>query len=242
VDLVGVLQEEAHQRVSQLVIGRDRALLLREQARFLLRARDHAHDPFLQLCLPDRFPAPPRRQERRLVDHVCEIRPREPRGCRRQHVQIDLPPQRFSLCVNPQDLLPPIPIWPVDHDLPVEPPRAQERRIEDVRPVRGRDQDDVVLHLEPVHLHQQLVQRLLALVIAAAHARPAMATDRIDLVDEDDARTRLLRLLEQVADSRRTYTHEHLHEVRAGNREERHSRLTGRRACQQRFPRPRRPI
>src|SRR5215211_4376953 len=48
--------------------------------------------------------------------------------------------------------------------------RAEQGGIEDVGPVRGRDQDDVVLQLEPVHLDEELVQRLLALVVAAAEA------------------------------------------------------------------------
>src|SRR4051812_49887698 len=38
---------------------------------------------------------------------------------------------------------------------------AQQRRVQDVRAVRGGDEDDVVLHLEAVHLDEQLVERLL---------------------------------------------------------------------------------
>src|SRR5207244_7233782 len=101
--------------------------------------------------------------------------------------------------------------------------------------VRGGDQDDVVLQLEPVHLHEQLVQRLLALVVAATETRAAVATDGVDLVDEDDAGARLLRLLEQVADARGADTDEHLDEVGSGDREEGDARLTGGRACEQRL-------
>jgi hypothetical protein len=45
-------------------------------------------------------------------------------------------------------------------------------------PVGGRDQDDVVLHLEAVHLDEQLVERLLALVVTAAEAGAAVAARR----------------------------------------------------------------
>ncbi len=41
--------------------------------------------------------------------------------------------------------------------------------------------------LEAVHLDQHLVQGLFALVVAAAEAGAALAADRVDLVDEDDA-------------------------------------------------------
>ena len=80
---------------------------------------------------------------------------------------------------------------------------------------------------EAVHLDQQLVQRLLALVVAAAQARAALAADRVDFVDEHDAGRVLLRLLEHVAHARRADADEHLDEVGAGDREERHLGLAG---------------
>src|SRR5205807_8404326 len=95
--------------------------------------------------------------------------------------------------------------------------RAQKRRVENVGPVRGGDQDDVVLQLEPVHLDEELVQRLLALVVTAAEAGAAMAADRVDLVHEDDARRGLFRLLEEIAYARGADTDEHLDQVGAGD-------------------------
>ena len=121
---------------------------------------------------------------------------------------------RLALRVYLEDLLRPAG-RSVDDDLPVETARAQQRWVEDVGPVRGRDQNDVVLQLEPVHLDEELVQRLLALVVAAAESGAAMAADHVDLVHEDDARRRLLRLLEEVADARGADADEHLDEVGA---------------------------
>ena len=91
------------------------------------------------------------------------------------------------------------------------------------------------LRLEAVHLDEQLVERLLALVVTAAEAGAAMAADRVDLVDEDDAGRVLLALLEQVADAARADADEHLDEVRAADREERHAGLAGDRAREQRL-------
>ena len=51
---------------------------------------------------------------------------------------------------------------------------------------------DVLLRVEAVHLDEQLVQRLLALVVAAAEAGEALPPDRVDLVDEDDRRRGVL--------------------------------------------------
>ena len=121
-------------------------------------------------------------------------------------------------------------------------PGPQERRVEDVRAVRGGDEDDVVLHLEAVHLDEELVQRLLALVVPAAEAGAAMAADGVDLVHEDDARARLLGLLEEVAHARGADADEHLDEVGAGDGEERHAGLAGDRAREQRLARAGRPV
>jgi len=54
------------------------------------------------------------------------------------------------------------------NDLTVEAAGAQQRGVQNVRAVRRGDQDDAFVRLETVHLDEKLVERLLALVIAAA--------------------------------------------------------------------------
>src|SRR4028118_898270 len=89
------------------------------------------------------------------------------------------------------------------------------------------DRDRAVVALDPVHLDEQLVERLLALVVPAAQPRAAVPADGVDLVDEDDARRVRLPLLEEVAHAARADADEHLHEVGARHREERAPRLAG---------------
>ena len=119
--------------------------------------------------------------------------------------------------------------------LAVETARAQQRRVEHVLAVGGGDDDDAFVRFEPVHLHQELVQGLLAFVVAAAVTGAAMPADRVDLVDEDDAGRVLLGLFEHVADPARPHTDEHLDEVGARNGEEGHPGLAGDGACEQRL-------
>src|SRR5688500_10561751 len=130
------------------------------------------------------------------------------------------------LGVDGEDPLASLHIRPVDHDAPVEAAGAEERRIEHVGTVGRRNADYALVRLEAVHLDQQLIQRLLALVMAAAEAGPAVAPDGVDLVDEDDARGVLLALLEQVPDAGSADPDEHLDEIRTANREERDVGLT----------------
>ena len=121
------------------------------------------------------------------------------------------------------------------HDLTVEAAGTQQRRVEHVGTVGRGDQDDAFIGLEAVHLDQQLVQRLLALVIAAAEAGAAMAADGVDFVDEDDAGRVLLRLIEHVAHAASADADEHLDEVGAGDGEERHIGFAGDGAREQRL-------
>ena len=87
-----------------------------------------------------------------------------------------------------QDALAALHVGHVHHDLAVEAAGAQQRRVEHVGAVRGGDEHHGVVGLEAVHLHEQLVKRLLALVVAAAQAGAALAAHGVDLVDEDDGR------------------------------------------------------
>ena len=129
-------------------------------------------------------------------------------------------------------------VGPVDDDTAVEAAGPQQRGIEDVGPVGGGDEDDALVRLEPVHLDEQLVERLLAFVMPAAEARAAVTADRVDLVD--DAGRVLLALLEEVAHAGGADADEHLDEVRTADREERDVRFArdGARQASCRFPGP----
>src|SRR5690606_13052864 len=106
----------------------------------------------------------------------------------------------------------------VDDDLPVKAARAQQRRVEHVGAVGGRHQDDAGVVVKAVHLDEKLVQRLLALLVRVGGLRAAaLAANRVQFVDKDDARGVLARLLEQTADARRADADVHLNKLRAGN-------------------------
>ncbi len=119
------------------------------------------------------------------------------------------------------------------HDLAVKTARTQQRRIQHVGTVGCGNHDDALAGFKTVHLHQHLVQGLLALIVAAAQARAPLAADRVNFINEDDARRVLLGVLEHVADAGRAHPHEHFNEVRTGNAEERHLGLAGDGARQQ---------
>ena len=120
-------------------------------------------------------------------------------------------------------------------DLAVEAARTQQRRVKHVWPIGCGNYNNSIVGLEPVHFHQELVQSLLPFIIASAIADAAASAHGINFVDEDDARSVFLSLLEHIAHTARPDTHEHFNEVGAGDREERHARFAGNRARQQRL-------
>ena len=130
----------------------------------------------------------------------------------------------------------------VDQHLPVEAPRTQERGVEYLGPVGRRHDDDALPGVETVHLDQELVERLLALVVPAREvAHAARLSEGVQLVHEDDAGGLLHRLLKEIAHARGAQTHEHLHELRTADAEEKYARLSRHGLRHERLPAAGRP-
>ena len=219
----------------RLVVRRVLALLLGHHHRAALGAHDDLVLGALEIVHVHQALAAARGEERRLVHEVGEVRAGEAGRAARDDRGIHVGRDRHLAHVHQQDLLAAADVGQRHDDLAVEAARAQQRGVEHVGAVGRGDDDHARGALEAVHLHQQLVQRLLALVVAAAQARAALAADRVDLVDEHDAGRVLLRLLEHVAHARRAHADEHLDEVGARDREERHLRLARDRAREERL-------
>src|SRR5205085_1502199 len=135
--------------------------------------------------------------------------------------------------VHAQDAFAPLYVGAVDHDAAIESARTQQGGIEDVGPIGGSDENDAFVRLEAVHLDEELVQRLFALVVAAAETRAAMTADRVNFVDEHDAGCVLLALLEEVAHAGGADANEHLDKIGPADREERNVGFTGNRTSKQ---------
>src|SRR5206468_4420193 len=94
--------------------------------------------------------------------------------------------ERLATGVDPKDPLPTVDVRPLDRDVPVEAAGTAQRGVEDVRPVGRPDHDDAAGDVEAVHLDEQLVERLLALIRSARGAPgAALTTGGVQLVDED---------------------------------------------------------
>ena len=107
-------------------------------------------------------------------------------------------------------------------DLPVKAARTQQGLVQDVHPVGGRQHDHVRrTGVEPVHLHQQLIQRVFRLALPAYIAATTLPPHGVDLVDEQNAGGILARHGEHVPDSGRPNTNKHLQKLRPGHGQKR---------------------
>ena len=222
-DRIAARDETRHERVTALV-ERDRlAFLGVHDAAALLEAADHALDRRFEIGERHGVGIASRRQQRGLVDDVREIGAAEAGRNTRGALEIEIGRERDRPAVDLQDLQPASEIGIPEDDLAIEASRAQQRRIEDLGPVRRRHDDDRILgvRLEAVDLRQELIQRLLAFVVRdESDATAAALADGVDLVDEHDRGRGGPRLLEQIAHARGADADEHLDELRSAGLEE----------------------
>ena len=224
---IGLGDEGGDQGVAGLVEGRALLLLVADDHALALDAHQDLVLGVLEVLHGHRRLAVAGPDEGGLVDHVGQVGPAEAGGGAGQDFEVDVRVQGDLADVDLEDLLAALDVGHVDDDPAVEAAGPQQGAVQDVGPVGGGDQDDAFVGVEAVHLDQELVQGLLALVVAAAQAGPALAADGVDLVDEDQAGGVLLAVLEQVADARGADADEHLDEVRAADGEEGHVGLAG---------------
>ena len=123
-----------------------------------------------------------------LVADIGDIGTRETWSLTGQEVDIYAIVGLHGLKMYLEDLLALVEVGEIDVNLTIETSGAQQGRVEHVGPVGGSQDDHARVCAEAIHLCQQGVQRVLALVVAT-HGRILRAgtTHSVDLIDEDDA-------------------------------------------------------
>ena len=237
VERVGLGERGRHQGVTGFVIGRvplfgvadDHGLSLHTHQDLVLGAFEiqHGHGLLVVAC----------GVERGFVDQIGQIGPGKAGGAACQNRDVHILRQGNFLGVDLENAFPSLHVGPSHHHPTVEPSGSQQGRVQHVGAVGGRNEDHALVGLESVHLDQQLIQGLLALVVPPAQAGAAVTPDSVDLIDEDDAGGVLLALLEQVSHSGGPHAHEHLHEVGSADGEEGHPGLAGDGSGQKRLAR-----
>ena len=135
-------------------------------------------------------------------------------------MQRDIAFNRFAFGMNLKDGKAATDIRFVEHNLAVKTSWPQQGRVKDIRAIGRGDNDNVGLPVKAIHLYKQLIERLFTLVIASGVAIVSLATNGVDFIDENNARRVLFGLFEEVSNTCRTDTNEHLHKFGAAHAKE----------------------
>ena len=215
------------QSVADLMVGYDALFVVgQDGVLFLVACNDHL-DALLQVGLSHALAARADGPQRGLVDDVGQLGTGRAGGHPGHGGKVDARGQRDLLSVDLQDLLAALEVGQLHGHPAVKAAGAGQGRVKGFGSVGGGQNDDTGVALKTVHFGQQLVQGLLALIVAAVLAAAALLANGIDLINKHNAGRFLLGLLEQVAHLGGTHAHEHLHELGAGDGEEGHVGLTG---------------
>mmetsp|Transcript_41039 Transcript_41039/g.49326 ORF Transcript_41039/g.49326 Transcript_41039/m.49326 type:complete len:282 (+) Transcript_41039:382-1227(+) len=124
-------------------------------------------------------------------------------------------------------------------NLPIDPSRPQERRVEDIDPIGCHDHLDVLRRFESIELVEKFQHGPLHFRITPGPSTiPPAGTDGVDLVHKNDGGSRLSRHDEQFSYHPATLSDILLHQFRAAHSDEGAIGMVRHGACQQRFPRP----
>ena len=215
--------------VAHLVIRHHLLLIGLQHAALLLQAGHNALDGFVEISLLNGGAIHAGGQQRRFIHQVGQISAGKAAGGSSDLVEVNALRELHLLGIDLENGFAAGEVGAIHQHLTVETAGAQQRCIEGFGLVGGRQHDHrLVFGAEAIHLGEQLVERLLALVVAADHAHRAgtALADGIEFVDEDDAGRFFLGFFKQVADASGASTHEELNEFRARNDEEGHIGLT----------------
>ena len=192
--------QPAHHCVTGFVEGDGVLLVFRDDFGALFQAPDDAVHRIQEVLMRDQLSVFPSRKQRRLVAHVGDVCPAEARGLLRQEVHVHAVVRFDGTQVHVKNGPTLVDVGHVHVNLTVKATGTHQRFVQDVCPVGGGQNDDPAVGAEAVHLRQELVQRVFALVVGAKAGVLATGTPNgVDFIDEDDGGRFFLGLLEQIA-------------------------------------------
>ncbi|OPZ71556.1 MAG: hypothetical protein BWY82_01677 [Verrucomicrobia bacterium ADurb.Bin474] len=173
--------------------------------------------------------------QRRFVEQVRQISPGETGSVPGRDGKIHLAAQLDLLGMDLQDLIASIQVGQVDHNLTVKTAWPQQCTVQDIRAIGCSNDDHPFVSIKTVHLDQQRIQGLLALVVSSAQAGSTLTANCVNLIDENQARRILATLFEHIPNPGGAHPDKHFNKIGTRNGEKRHIRLTGHSFGQQGF-------
>ena len=231
----GVGLQGGHQSMADFMVGNGHLFLVCQDGVLLLVACNDHLNGFLQIGLGDHRPVVPDGSQSGLVDDVCQLRAGSAGGHSCHGFKVHIVGNLYLFGVNLQNFLPAVQIRQLHGNPAVKPAGTGQGRVKGLGAVGGGQNNHAAVVLKAVHLRQQLVQGLLPFVVAPHAAGVSLLANGVNLVNEHDAGSLLLGLLEEVSDLAGAHAHEHLHKFRAAHGEEGDIGFAGHGLCQHGF-------
>ena len=144
-----------------------------------------------------------------LVDDVGQIRARRAHRGAGDGGVIDILGRGDITGMHAQHSLAAAKIGQIHRDAAVKAAGAQQGGVQNLRTVGSAQHHNTLGGVKAVHLGQQLVERLLTLIVGGQTHRVALLADSVDFINKDDARSLFIGLLEQIAHAGRARAYEH---------------------------------
>ena len=228
-NLIVIGDESTDDGVSGLVVGHELVLAGGEGGgtTLLLEADHDAVDGSIDLLPANGGLAGAGGGDGALVHEVLKLGARETGSTTGDGLEVDIGLEGLATGVDAKDALTALEVGKINGDLTIETAGTEEGLIENIDTVGGGNGDNAGVAIETVHLDEDLVDGLLALVVATGETGTTLTTDGIDLINEDDAGGVLLGLAEDVTDTGGTDANEHLDELGTRDGDEGYAGLTG---------------
>ena len=155
----------------------------------LLKTADDTVNGIEEILLAHRLAVMSRGDKCRLIAHVSDVGTRESRCLTSQEVDVQCLISLHGFEMHLEDCLTLVEVGQIDVYLSVESSCAHQSRVEHVGTVGGGKDNHTAIGAEAVHLGEQGIQSVFALVVAS-HGRvlASCSSHGVDLVDEDNTR------------------------------------------------------
>ncbi len=189
------------------MIGDNLTFLLAHDTVFLLFSHKHLLHRIEQVLLIHILSSCLDGIDRRLIDHIRQIRSNRSRSRQRDLIQIHGIIHPHILGMHLQDFHSSLQIRLIYDNSSIKTSRTKKSLIQNLRPVGSRKNNNTFLAVKTIHFRQQLIQRLLSLLVPATVFGIPAPTDGIYLVNEHDTWSVFLCFLEQITHAGSAHTH-----------------------------------
>ena len=217
------------------MVGNNLFLCGRNYRALALVTGDNSFNGFLQIFLLHHVTMHFYSSQRTLIDNVGKLCTAGSGCCPRQSAIVDIVCHMHITCMNLQDSLTALKIRQLNRNTAIKTSRTQQRLVQRFRTVGSCQNNYTLAAVKAVHFAQQLIQSLLAFIIAAELTVITAFADGIDFIDKYYARCLFLRLLEQITHTGSTHADKHFYKFTAADAEERHLSFACYRTRQQGF-------